>query len=71
MLGRVNRPRPTPPDPASLNQIVEHSVLLRVSQLLEKLVTEQRNIAVDGTTAFNGKDKFLPGKIAIGMPECG
>lgn len=48
MLGRVNRPRPTPPDPASLKQIVEHSVLLRVSQLLEKLVTEQRNIAAGG-----------------------
>ena len=51
----------------SLNQMVQRSVIPQVTQLFDQLIREQRDITIDGTAAFNGKDKFLPGKIAIGL----
>ncbi len=57
----------TAPASGSLNQIVERSVMPQVTQLFDKLVREQRDITIDGVAAFTGKDKFLPGKIAIGL----
>ncbi len=67
LLQRVIESVSTPVAGGSLNQIVERSVIPQVTQLFDKLIREQRNITIDGTAAFNGKDKFLPGKIAIGL----
>ena len=51
----------------SLSQQVQDVVVPQVAALFETMIREQRHITIDGTAAFNGKDKFLPGKIAIGF----
>lgn len=39
----------------------------QVGVLLERLRAEGRSLSIDGQPVFNGRDKFLPGKIAIAM----
>jgi hypothetical protein len=50
-----------------LNTIVATQLLPKIDGLFAKLVAEKKDIAIDGTKAFGGGDKFLPGKIAIGF----
>ncbi|MDB5800042.1 MAG: hypothetical protein JWL63_981 [Rhodocyclales bacterium] len=39
----------------------------QLDYFFDKLLKEKKDIVLDGTKAFNGQDKFLPGKIAIGF----
>ncbi|MDB5813125.1 MAG: hypothetical protein JWN23_242 [Rhodocyclales bacterium] len=61
----------SPPPPLlssiALNQIVEQGFLPQLDYFFDKLLKEKKDIVLDGTKAFNGQDKFLPGKIAIGF----
>jgi hypothetical protein len=57
------RRRQLPP----LDQIVDRSLMPQIEFLFAKLLAERRDITLDGTRAFNGGDRFLPGKIAIGF----
>lgn len=41
----------------------------QVEKLLIGLVKDGRSLVIDGVPVFNGKDKFLPGKIAISLVE--
>nr|WP_295106651.1 hypothetical protein [uncultured Caulobacter sp.] len=41
----------------------------QTEQLLIKLVKDGRKLELDGQPVFNGSDKFLPGKIAIGLAD--
>ncbi|WP_454716546.1 hypothetical protein [Caulobacter segnis] len=41
----------------------------QTEQLLIKLVKDGRKLELDGQPVFNGSDKFLPGKIAIGLVD--
>jgi len=41
----------------------------QTEQLLIKLVRDGRKLELDGTPVFNGSDKFLPGKIALGLAD--
>jgi hypothetical protein len=50
-----------------LDQIVRQGLLPQLDYFCERLLTEKKTITLDETPAFNGKDKFLPGKIAIGL----
>ncbi|MFL6664450.1 MAG: hypothetical protein ACJ8G7_19925, partial [Rhizobacter sp.] len=50
-----------------LDQIIDGSLMPQLEFLFDKLLAERRDITLDGTRAFNGGDKFLPGKIAIGF----
>ena len=50
-----------------LDQIVSQGLLPQLDYFCERLLAEKKALVIDGTPAFNGKDKFLPGKIAIGM----
>lgn len=50
-----------------LHTVVTDDVQPTLARLIERLLQEQRALTIDGTPAFNGGDKFLPGKIAIGM----
>ncbi|WP_216594693.1 hypothetical protein [Halomonas sp. PR-M31] len=52
---------------AALNQIIDREVLPQLDVFFEKLLAEKEDITLDGIQALNGKDKFLPGKIAIGL----
>jgi hypothetical protein len=50
-----------------MNLTVEQRMVPQVDLLLKQLMTEQRAMSIDGQQVFNGRDKFLPGKIAVGM----
>ena len=50
-----------------MNQTVEDRVRPQIELLLEALAAEGRDYRLDGVEVFEAQDKFLPGKIAIGM----
>jgi hypothetical protein len=52
---------------APMNQTVETRLLPQTAVLLEKLLAEKRDMTLDGVKVFEADDKFLPGKIAIGL----
>jgi hypothetical protein len=51
------------------NQTVTGRILPRSRELLVRLAKEGRALELDGVPVFNGDDKFLPGKIALGLAE--
>jgi hypothetical protein len=58
-----------PSEPASFNQIVQGTLQPQAEELLKKLVQEGRNLRLEGVPVFDGTDKFLPGKIAVGLTD--
>jgi hypothetical protein len=52
---------------APMNTTVEQRLVPQVDRLLQQLMAEQRAMRIDDQPVFNGRDKFLPGKIAVGM----
>jgi hypothetical protein len=53
--------------PATQNEIIERRIIPHLARLFQKLVAEKRETTIDGQKAFTGGDRFLPGKIALGM----
>lgn len=53
--------------PPPMNQTVQGRVRPQIEALLEALAAEGRDYTLDGVQVFEAQDKFLPGKIAIGM----
>lgn len=51
------------------DETVERKLQPQIETLLGQLVKEGRSLQIDGMPVFNGKDKFLPGKIAISLVE--
>jgi hypothetical protein len=54
---------------APYNQTVSGRIQPQSRELLVRLAKEGRELSVDGVPVFNGDDKFLPGKIALGLAE--
>jgi hypothetical protein len=52
---------------ASLRTTIDREVRPTLDTLINRLVRDGRGLTIDGTPAFNGGDKFLPGKIAIAV----
>jgi hypothetical protein len=52
---------------APMNQTVETRLLPQMAVLLDKLMVEKRDMTLDGVRVFDADDKFLPGKVAIGL----
>lgn len=52
---------------APMNATVEQRILPEIDFLLGKLLAEKRDMTLDGVKVFEADDKFLPGKIAIGL----
>lgn len=52
---------------APMNQTVRARLEPELERLLKTLLVEQRDMTLDGTRVFSGDDKFLPGKVAIGL----
>lgn len=52
---------------APMNRTVEARMLPQMAVLLDKLLAEKRDMTLDGVKVFEADDKFLPGKIAIGL----
>src|SRR5712671_3677828 len=51
------------------NVTVQSKLQPQLEALLVGLVRDGRSLTLDGIPVFNGKDKFLPGKIAISLVE--
>jgi len=51
------------------NRTVQAEVQPQAERLLVELARQGRGLAMDGTPVFNGSDKFLPGKIALGLTD--
>lgn len=52
---------------APMNQTVHQRLEPELERLLNALLVEQRDMTLDGVKVFSGDDKFLPGKVAIGL----
>ncbi|MBO9711090.1 MAG: hypothetical protein J7521_23060 [Caulobacter sp.] len=50
-----------------MNRTVETRLLSQMAVLLDKLMVEKRDMTLDGVRVFDADDKFLPGKVAIGL----
>jgi hypothetical protein len=50
-----------------LQQIVDGAIRPHLAYLFERIATEGADLRLDGVTVFDGRDKFLPGKIAKGV----
>jgi len=53
--------------PPPMNRTVETRLLPQMAVLLDKLMVERRDMTLDGVRVFDADDKFLPGKVAIGL----
>ncbi len=51
------------------NQSVTGHILPQSQELLVRLAREGRALSLDGVPVFSGDDKFLPGKIGLGLAE--
>jgi hypothetical protein len=58
-----------PPAPRPYNQTVEMVIQPQAERLLVELSRQGRSLSMDGVPVFNGEDKFLPGKIALGLTD--
>jgi hypothetical protein len=50
-----------------MNAIVHQQAIPELDYFFEKLSTEKDDVVIDGVHAMHSDDKFLPGKIAIGL----
>lgn len=53
--------------PPPMDRTIDRRLLPQVDALLRQLIVQERALVLDGQRVFNGRDKFLPGKIAVGM----
>lgn len=51
----------------AMNQTVHARLEPELERLLNALLTQKRDMTLDGVKVFSGDDKFLPGKLAIGL----
>ncbi|GAA0200735.1 hypothetical protein GCM10009081_14860 [Brevundimonas nasdae] len=51
----------------AMNATIVNRVSPQMDALLDQLMTEGRSMTLDGVRVFEANDKFLPGKIAIGL----
>jgi hypothetical protein len=58
-----------PAQPLAFNEVVTKRIQPQAERLLVDLAREGRNLKIDGTPVFNGGDKFLTGKIALGLVD--
>lgn len=62
-------PLPAIAGPRPYDEIVRTQIQPQAERLLVALAKEGRGLSLDGTPVFNGDDKFLPGKIALGLTD--
>lgn len=51
----------------TLDALVRDTLHPQLDGFCRQLLAEGRSMTIDGTRVFNGRDKFLPGKIAMGL----
>ena len=52
-----------------MNRVVTGQIQPQAEKLIVALAKQGRDYRIDGIPVFNGSDKFLPGKIAIGLVD--
>ncbi len=57
------------PAVAPYSETVATRIQPQAEQLLLRLAKDGRGLVMDGVPVFNGEDKFLPGKIALGLTD--
>jgi hypothetical protein len=62
-------PPPAAAPLAAYDATVRERIRPGVERLLDQLAREGRDMELDGVPVFNGSDKFLPGKIALGLTD--
>jgi hypothetical protein len=55
------------PAEARMNDLVRERLYPQLDYFFEKIRADKAAVTMDGVSAFNGRDKFLPGKIAVGL----
>jgi hypothetical protein len=60
---------PAPPGHESYNEVVQSKLQPQAERLLLRLVQAGHGLTMDGAPVFDGRDKFLPGKIAVGLVD--
>jgi hypothetical protein len=58
-----------PPGHESYNEVVQSKLQPQAERLLLRLVREGHELTMEGAPVFDGRDKFLPGKIAVGLVD--
>ena len=53
----------------AMNQIVQSRLVPQLDYLLSQLVSERGQMQLDGVHVLDASDKFMPGKIALGMSD--
>ena len=66
-IGAAESPPPGTPPEMRMDDIVRDRLYPQLDYFFEKLLAEKGAVTIDGVAAFNGNDKFLPGKIAVGL----
>jgi hypothetical protein len=66
-VGAAESPSPGKLAEVRMDAIVRDRLYPQLDYFFEKLRAEKEAVTIDGVAAFNGKDKFLPGKIAVGL----
>lgn len=57
------------PAPRPYDETVRTKIQPQAERLLVELAKHGRDLSMDGVPVFNGEDKFLPGKIALGLTD--
>jgi hypothetical protein len=68
-LAPLNAARSAPVGVTTYDGTVAGRIRPQEERLLVRLADEGRAMKIDGVTVFNGDDKFLPGKIAMGYAD--
>src|SRR5258707_5841139 len=55
------------PAEARMNDVVRERLYPQLDYFFEKIRADKAAATMDGVAVFNGRDKFLPGKIAVGL----
>ena len=58
---------PTEMPPPPFDTTVQDQLMPELEALVDQLLVQKRDMTIDGVRVFDSNDKFLPGKIAIGM----
>src|SRR5258707_1688159 len=55
------------PAEARMNDVVRERLYPQLDYFFEKIRADKAAATMDGVAVFDGRDKFLPGKIAVGL----
>jgi hypothetical protein len=61
--------RSAPGDPASYDRVVQGEIAPHTQRMLAQLAIQGRGLTIQGDPVFDGRDAFLPGKIAVSLAD--